>query len=368
MKGTQQRFAVKASIVLTMLGALAVGGAMAQAIDQKPGINGVAMQSIRIGELAPLQFTLQHVWYDVTPYAPTVSSWLLREQKELMLEFRVQNATKKDMRLRWATLNFYAVDEAGETHSWQRVIKLVPLSGLPKWVADGDLFAPALDMTLRQAQTVTCRASIRVPTKLAIHKLIVEKSADPKAKVIRYDLAGGVEVGPVRAPYQEEGVLHSAKPVVEAQWKGSKDPEGEDAAKEDWYPLSSFLLRLDNFAKIEPEDVGLRADKTKMYYAATITLRNICLTGFSLSSNMLAAKSYLICENGERYVASMHAHPRFAERYSSGRVEPGETTSLRVVFPVSVNETSPPTMVELAQGGSSSWASRAYQFKVAQAP
>ncbi|MHB0999851.1 MAG: DUF4352 domain-containing protein [Armatimonadota bacterium] len=122
--------------------------------------------------LKSAEFTASRVYFSDTIVNPGKS------EKMLVLHFSIQNPTKSEYIINWATCRFTAVDSSDNNRESVGHI-------------GQDKNKEKLDMSLKPAQKVDCYTCIKLPGDCLAPKLIVRPSED--LAVLRYDLHGKVK-------------------------------------------------------------------------------------------------------------------------------------------------------------------------------
>ncbi|MBS1720798.1 MAG: hypothetical protein JST35_10160 [Armatimonadetes bacterium] len=160
------------------------GGSIVLGTKQLPGEFGKFGQTYTIGKEAPLNFTLVSAEYRADRFLAEVTDGVvgwnpMKTEKLLILKYTVQNPNNKDTRLWYNSFNIQAI--TGD----DRVFKLAH----SPWVGDAKRY---VDMQLKPGQKVSVTCCLRVPSDGETPKLMVQRTYDDSAAVVRYDLRGKV--------------------------------------------------------------------------------------------------------------------------------------------------------------------------------
>lgn len=219
--------------------------------NQLPGEFGKFGLTYTVGKESPLNFTLLSAEYRADRFIGTnsvdqLSSWVPnKQQKLLVIKYTVQNPNPTDTRLWYLSFEFAAVS-ADDQNS--KIIN-------HPWIGDSRSYK---DVMLKPAQKATLTAAFLVPAEGEVPKLIVQRSQDPKAAVIRYDLRG--KVAKMKAPWSEDG--YTALPSI-------------PTALDTYVPWQGADLKVIGLAPMEQPVADLGTPRDKQQYALRIGLRGV---------------------------------------------------------------------------------------------
>lgn len=324
-------FAVGATLALSAV-------AQSQGVEQRPGFTGEIGKPVQLGTLSPFQLILNEVEYSVEPFEALGTGRLKFDQKVLLLRFSLQNATNKPQRLRYSSIQVFAIDPQDRTFEWTRFLGRM---GQSRSIDGGQI-----DMTLQPAQKIDLVGGVFVPAEGVIPKLMFVRSSDANAKVVRYDLREKVK--PLKAPFADPEDPSGATALMEVP-----------AEKETFYPLGRWHMRYDKIETLSAQESNTSSPRRgDSHYAVTITLKNPLDSHAQLSNGSMIGASFLVSAQGEKLKASHQLSAFRAASYSRDRVTTGETTTLRIVF--RVPEGFEPAKLILAENGTNH--SRGYVF------
>lgn len=154
--------------------------------NQLPGEFGQFGKDYTIGTEAPLNVNLLSAEYRADRFlgennVGEAYSWVpLKNQKLLVIKYTVQNPNNRDTRLWYNSFQIIAVS-ADDQNS--KILN-------HPWIGNNTKYE---DVQLKPAQKVTLTAAILVPAQGEVPKLIIQRSQDDRAAVVRYDLRGKVK-------------------------------------------------------------------------------------------------------------------------------------------------------------------------------
>lgn len=183
---------------------------------QLPGEFGKFGTTYTIGKAEPLNFTLLSAEYRADRFIGSASTEESHSfvpgkgQKLLVIKYSVQNPNPRDTRLWYASFDITAVSPDSQN---SRIINL-------PWIGSNKKYQ---DVQLKPAQKVILTAAMYVAGEGETPKLIVQRTQDAGAAVVRYDLRG--KVAKMAAPYSEDGItsLDSVKIPLDTYfpWHGA---------------------------------------------------------------------------------------------------------------------------------------------------
>lgn len=219
--------------------------------NQLPGEFGKFGTTYTIGKDSPLNFTLLSAEYRADRFVGTNSVDQLtsfvpnKQQKLLVIKYTVQNPNPTDTRLWYYSFEILAV--SGDDQNSKIVNH--------PWIGENRVYK---DVMLKPAQKATLTAAILVPAEGETPKLIVQRTQDPKAAVIRYDLRGKVAKMP--AFWSDDGV--TAKPSI-------------PAALDTYYPWQGADFKLIGLSPVSEPVADLGTPKDKSQFAIRLGFRGV---------------------------------------------------------------------------------------------
>jgi hypothetical protein len=275
---------------------------------QLAGGVGEIGKAYTLGVKSPMNFTLRSAEWSVTRvtvgrdvYAPKA------DEKLLVLHYTVQNPMKQDQDFSYADFRFTAVDGKDINHVFDGYVAREGTS-------------ESLDLYLKPAQKIDVLTAWTLPASGVIPKLIVQRTGEDNAPVLRYDLRGKVK--PLSAPFADPS-----------------DPTGSSALGEVpakigvAYPLRIFDIKLEGVS-FGTTALGQRApSEGKRYLIASFLIRN-----GTASSAEQAPYSYgefrfaLKDADGERMEFDGELLKSTRDEPAQGYLKPGEEYRFRVYF------------------------------------
>jgi hypothetical protein len=268
---------------------------------QLPGENGKLGTIYGMGKDGRLYFTLNSAEFTVkrvnigeTMHAPSA------DEKLLLLNFSIQNATPGDLPVDWATLRFTAVDSQNQNRVY------------PDQVAKSGT-GEVLGLSLKPAQKIDAYTLITVPADASVPKLMVQHVEG--GGVLRYDLKG--QAKGLQAPFAEptDPTGMKARPVVEA-------------APARYYPMKALDVQFVSGAYVSGPLGEHEPGEGKRFFVATLTLKNASPTPFSYNWGSIAPRWLAADDEKSDYNQVMLKKAR--NELADGELKPGEETTVRI--------------------------------------
>ncbi|MEN6372980.1 MAG: DUF4352 domain-containing protein [Armatimonadota bacterium] len=296
------------------------------------GDNGVfgTVYSIRKGY--PIYFRLKSAEYTTDQmvigdrlYAPKAG------EKLLVLHFTVQNPQKSEQQVRWDSLRFTAVDSMNVNNDVQS-----------DW--GDEINGGSVNMLLKPAQKIDIFASIIVPAKGIIPKLMVMSDCDDDGPILRYDL---------RNP--KNAVAPLKKYVSDpSDASGCTAMETVPGALGTAYPCNNFDITVQKSGYLEEGINGEELEEGIHYFTVTVLVKNKSPEKTYLRWDSIIP--VLLSTDGEElnYKDMLLAS---ASRGISRDLKPGEEVTVRLCFELSKDATPQTLSIKEEE-------SRTYEFKM----
>lgn len=277
----------------------------AQGTTQLAGGAGEIGKTYTMGKRSPLNFTLRSAEFSVTRqtlkevYAPKGN------EKLLILRFTVQNPQKNDVGLDYGSFVLMVVDDQDVNVKFDSY-----------FARDGQ--NDDLSIQLKPAQKIDVYAVGVVAAKAKIPKLIVQRSSESGAPVVRYDLSNKVK--PLAAPFADP-----------ADSSGSTALEVVPGVAGTYFPAGIFDVKLENtIFSTDKMDTKAPAEG-KRYLIATFSIRNgAALTEQSFDYGRF--KFELTDAEGSRQTFNGWLIKLSRDEHAEGKLKPGEEAKFRVYF------------------------------------
>lgn len=273
---------------------------------QLAGGEGELGKTYTLGKNNPLNFTLRSVEYTVNRvtvrdmiYAPKA------DEKLLVLHYTVQNPTKQEQPVNWASFKFTAVDSKDINRVFDNYISREGNSEL-------------YEARLKPAQKIDLVAAWQVPAAGVIPKLIVER--EKGAPVLRYDLRDKVK--PLPAPFADPADSTGATALQEVP-----------AMVGTYYPLMVFDIKLEGISFSSDKFENRAPREGKRYLVATFAIKNA--TGATAREAPYAYNTFkfvLKDADGEKQDFDGYLIKLSRDEHADGKLKPGEEYRFRVYF------------------------------------
>jgi hypothetical protein len=300
--------------------AVAPSNSGAAGTQQLTGGAGAIGQAATLGQQSPLNFTLRSLEYAVGRIAIGNSVWVSNaKQKLLIMRFTAQNPQKnRDVELSNTSFVFTTVDSNN-------------VSVTPNWAASEFNLARDNDSTpvntpLKPGQRLDVYTVFVVPNDVSVPKLVVERSNERQAGVLRFDLTGKIK--PLSAPFAADS-------------NGFKALEEIAAQIGTYYPVGLTDFRLENAVISTLEADNVRPNEGRRFVRLTFGLRNSMPRGSpNAGFGMCGSEGFILeftdSDNERQTTSSCGTSFLKLSRNENGDGEltPGQETKVRYLFEI----------------------------------
>jgi hypothetical protein len=292
----------------------------AQGTTQLSGADAKVNQAYSVGQRSPLNFTLKSAELSVASTAIGTNPFTTTSsQKLLLVRFSVQNPQKTDVEFSTFSYRFTVVDS--------RDVNVSPEPfGNPIIARDGQ--TDALKVQLKPAQRVDAYAVFVVSGQGTLPKLIVQRTGEEKAPVLRYDLRPLLKG--LSAPFAEASDPTTALERVQGQ-PGT------------YYPTYNLDVKFEG-AQFGTETVsGANLKEGNRWLWVTYSLRNPYpkTSDRNVSYGECSVTAELLDANDERITTQQCGTPLYRpsrpERLPGGELRPGDEVKVRMLFELPTN-------------------------------
>jgi hypothetical protein len=297
----------------------------AQGTTQLAGADAKPNQAYSVGQRSPLNFTLKSAELSLATTAIGTNPFTTTStQKILLVRFSVQNPQKTDVELSTTSYRFTVVDS--------RDVNVSPEPfGNPIIARDGE--TDALRVQLKPAQRVDAYAVFVVSAQGTLPKLIVQRTGEEKAPVLRYDLRPLLKG--LGTPFAETNDPTTALERVQGQ-AGT------------YYPTYNLDVKFESALFSTDAVPGENLKEGNRWLWVTFNLRNPYprTSNRNVSYGDCSVTAEVMDANDER-ITTQHCgttlyRPSRPERLPRSDLRPGEEVKVRMLFqlPASVGAKS----------------------------
>jgi hypothetical protein len=292
----------------------------AQGTTQLSGADAKVNQAYSVGQRSPLNFTLKSAELSLASTAIGTNPFTTTStQKLLLVRFSVQNPQKNDVELSTTSYRFTVVDS--------RDVNVSPEPfGSPIIARNGE--TDALRVQLKPAQRVDAYAVFVVSGQGTLPKLIVQRTGEEKAPVLRYDLRPILKG--LRAPFADASDPTTALERVQGQ-PGT------------YYPTYNLDVKFEGAQFGTDTVAGANLKEGNRWLWVTYSLRNPYpkTSDRNVSYGECSVTAELLDANDERVTTQQCGTPLYRpsrpERLPGGELRPGDEVKVRMLFELPTN-------------------------------